>query len=81
MSVLNFPVINPKRKRNKMRKFFTIALVGTAMALTACAGTDGEADYSYESEAPYADERTVGAEEEIVEPVRAERVFRQQQRK
>ena len=61
-----------------MRKFMTIALVGVAMSLSACAGTDGEADYSYESQAPYADERTVGAEEA---PAPAERVFERRQMK
>lgn len=62
-----------------MRKFVTTFLVGAALSLTACAGTDHSADYGYESEAPYADERTVGAEEEA--PVRAERTFERVQRK
>jgi uncharacterized lipoprotein YmbA len=60
-----------------MKKFMTIMLVGTALALTACSSTEKEADYSYETEAPYADERTVGAE--IVAP--AEKVFVAKQRK
>ena len=55
-------------------------IVGSALGLSACAGTDGEADYSYETQAPYADERTVGAEEEVV-AAPAERVFERRQRK
>ena len=61
-----------------MKKFVTTLVLGSALALTACAGTDTEADYSYEAQAPYADERTVGAQEE---PVKAERVFESRQRK
>ena len=60
-----------------MKKFATIMFVGTALALTACSGTSGESDYSYEQQAPYADERTVGAEESAP----AERVFQARQRK
>lgn len=60
-----------------MKKLITILLVGSALSLTACAGTDHNADYGYESQAPYANERTVGAEE----PVQAERVFERSQRK
>ncbi|MCB9990512.1 MAG: hypothetical protein H6867_03910 [Rhodospirillales bacterium] len=56
-------------------------MVGSALALTACAGTDGSADYGYEAQAPYADERTVGAEEEVVAPRQAERVFETRQMK
>ncbi len=68
-----------------MRKFVTTLLVGSALSLTACAGTETDADYSYETQAPFADERTVGTEEEVVvrtaPPQRAERVFERQQRK
>lgn len=60
-----------------MRKLIATLMVGSALALTACAA-DGQADYSYESQAPYADERTVGSEEA---PAQAERVFEQRQRK
>lgn len=63
-----------------MRKFIATLVLGSAMALTACAATDGESDYSYETQAPYADERTVGSEEEVV-AVKAERVFQKRQRK
>lgn len=60
-------------------------MVGSALALTACAGTEGEADYGYETAAPYADERTVGEEgyKETTKqaPGRAERVFNKEQRK
>ena len=52
-------------------------MVGSALLLTACAA-DGQADYSYESQAPYADERTVG---DTAAPAPAERVFEQKQRK
>ncbi len=62
-----------------MRKFITVFMVGAAMALTACAATDGESDYSYETQAPYADERTVG--DEGAESAGAERVFQRRQRK
>lgn len=53
-------------------------LVGAVLSLAACAA-DGSADYGYESKAPYADERTVGAE--TAQPMQAERTFEQRQRK
>lgn len=59
-----------------MKKLIATLMIGSALALTACAA-DGSADYSYESQAPYADERTVGAQEAAP----AERVFEQRQRK
>ncbi|HIF25731.1 MAG TPA: hypothetical protein EYG18_02700 [Micavibrio sp.] len=66
-----------------MKKFVTTMLVGSALTLGACA-SNGEADYNYETQAPYADERTVGSEEApvvVTEPRRAERVFESSQRK
>jgi hypothetical protein len=42
-----------------MKKFVMISLVGAALSLSACAA-DGQANYTYENEAPYASERTVG---------------------
>ncbi len=60
-----------------MRKLIAILVMGSALGLTACAA-DGSADYSYESQAPYADERTVGEEGR---PAPAERVFESKQRK
>lgn len=53
-------------------------MFGTALALSACAGTDGSADYGYETQAPYADDRTVGADEA---PRQAEQVFEKRQMK
>lgn len=61
-----------------MKKLVTTLMVGSALALTACANTNTEADYGYETQAPYADERTVGENEQ---PAPAERVFQQRQRK
>ncbi len=63
-----------------MKKLITTLMIGSAMALTACANTTSEADYSYEANAPYASERTVGAKEEAAKP-QAERVFESRQRK
>lgn len=63
-----------------MRSFVTALFVGSCLALSACAGTETEADYSYEAEAPYADERTVGAEPEG-STHDADRVFMEKQRK
>ena len=66
-----------------MKKFVTTLLVGSALALGACAA-NSDADYNYETQAPYADERTVGSEEApvvVTEPRRAERVFESSQRK
>ena len=60
-----------------MKKLIATLMIGSALALTACAA-DGSADYSYESQAPYADERTVGNETPAAP---AERVFEQRQRK
>lgn len=62
-----------------MNKFIATLMVGAALTLSACAGTDHNADYGYESQAPYADERTVGAEDRPAP--QPERVFEQRQRK
>ena len=43
-----------------MKKFVTMIAAGALLTVAACANTDSEADYSYESQAPYGDERTVG---------------------
>lgn len=61
-----------------MKAFIMTLMLGSALALTACAGTDKNADYTYESQAPYASERTVGAEEK---PAPMERTFEHKQRK
>lgn len=67
-----------------MNKFVTTFLVCGALAVSACA-TEGTNNISErEVAAPYADERTVGHEEIMMmkkEPKRAERVFRDTQRK
>jgi hypothetical protein len=66
-----------------MKKFFTVLLVGSAMSLGACAGNQN-ADYSYEQQAPFAEDRTVGAQEVVVTrpaPRRVEQVFEATQRK
>ena len=60
-----------------MNKLFTLILVGSALALSACAQNKG-ADYGYETQAPYADERTEGA---MQQPAPAERVFNNAQQK
>lgn len=62
-----------------MKKLIYTLMIGSALALTACASNTKNADYGYESQAPYADERTVGAEEPA--PMKAERVFESRQRK
>jgi len=61
-----------------MKKLMMTMMFGTALALSACAGTDGSADYGYETQAPYADDRTVGADEA---PRQAEQVFEKRQMK
>ena len=43
-----------------MKKLLTVSVIGAAMMLSACASQDSSADYSYENQAPYASERTVG---------------------
>jgi hypothetical protein len=68
-----------------MNKFVTAFLVCGALAVSACESTRGTADYEREVAAPYADERTIGHEEKVVmqkaQPKKAERVFRETQRK
>ena len=56
----------------------TLAVIGAAsLTLAACESTQSGADYTYEQQAPFADERTVGAE-----PVaKAEPVFKKAQTK
>lgn len=61
-----------------MKKLFTLALVGCALSLTACASQRGDSNYGYETQAPYADERTEGAMEA---PPKAEKVFHKAQMK
>lgn len=70
-------MFNPEAEEEKMKKLITTFLVGSVLALSACASTDGQSDYSYETQAPYAGERTVGAQTEQ----QAERVFQRSQRK
>ncbi len=61
-----------------MKTLATLCMVGSVLALSACAG-DRNADYSYETAAPYASERTVGAEDSPV--VKPERTFESRMRK
>lgn len=61
----------------KMKKVITTLMVGAVLSLAACAA-DGNADYGYETNAPYANERTVGDQKQ---PMQAERTFEQKQRK
>lgn len=60
-----------------MKKIVSVCLLGTALALSACASGERNADYSYETAAPYTESRTVGAKEVRQEP----RVFEQRVRK
>lgn len=61
-----------------MKKFLCMAMAGALLTVSACANnTDAESDYSYETQAPFADERTVGGQN--VE--RADTLFRSRQRK
>ncbi len=60
-----------------MKKVLSMCLLGTALALSACASGERNADYSYETAAPYTESRTVGAKEVRQEP----RVFEQRVRK
>lgn len=60
-----------------MKKVLSLCLLGTALSLSACAGGERNADYSYETAAPYTESRTVGAKEVKQEP----RVFEQRVRK
>ncbi len=60
-----------------MKKVLSVCLLGTALALSACASNERNADYSYETAAPYTESRTVGAKEVRQEP----RVFEQRVRK
>ncbi len=66
-----------------MNKFMTVFAVGAVLALSACAAQNGESDYGYESEAPYASERTVGTEEKsaVRTTKKADRMFSKSQRK
>jgi len=63
-----------------MKKLIAISLVGTALALSACASKGKNADYSYENAAPYAHERTAG-EGAVTTTSRGDRVFRSRQAK
>lgn len=61
-----------------MKNIVSLAIIGASLALTACSNT-GSADYSYESQAPYADERTVGSVETPVK--KADTIFQGRQAK
>lgn len=63
-----------------MKKLALIGLVGTAVALSACASKTGDANYGYESAAPYSDSRTVGTEG-AVETSKGDTMFRSGQMK
>lgn len=73
-----YNVFNPEAEEERMKKLITTLMVGSALVLSACASTDTQSDYGYETQAPYASERTVGSQ---TEPQQAERVFQQRQRK
>ncbi len=64
-----------------MKKLMTVSMVGAVMALSACASSGEDMDYSYERQAPYADERTASSAPEEAAPVSAERTFEAAQRK
>lgn len=49
-----------------MKKLMTVCVLGAAAALSACASSGSDVDYSYEKNAPYGEERTVGSMEEVV---------------
>lgn len=53
----------------------TVCVLGLVAGLAACS-SEGE---GYKDEAPYAQERTVGAPEQPAEPAKAEKVFRASQ--
>lgn len=42
-----------------MKKLVAFVVLGAALAVSACAA-NGSADYGYETQAPYASDRTVG---------------------
>lgn len=60
-----------------MKKILSVCLLGTVVALSACASNERNADYSYETAAPYTENRTVGAKEVAAKP----QVFEARQRK
>lgn len=62
-----------------MNKLFTLSLVCGALALSACAQKNADANYGYETQAPYADERTVG--DTGAPAPKAEKVFSASQHK
>ena len=71
-----------------MKKLMTLCMVGSAMALSACASNGSDVDYSYEQQAPYAEERTAsgGPEDVVVVETKKvehkmERTFEKAQRK
>jgi hypothetical protein len=66
--------------RTIMKKIYTISLLAVALAAGACANKKS-ADYTYETQAPYADERTVGEQPAPVVNHTPERTFEKAQRK
>ena len=68
-----------------MKKLMTVSMAGVVMALAACASNGDSVDYSYERQAPYADERTASSAPEEVVVVettkKMERTFEAAQRK
>ena len=60
-----------------MKKILSVCLLGTVVALSACASNERNADYSYETAAPYTENRTVDAKEVAAKP----QVFESRQRK
>ena len=65
--------------RMTMKKLFTISLIGSALALSACANNGSEGSYAYEQNAPYASERTVGNESAQAQTQRGDTMYRNKQ--
>jgi len=62
-----------------MKKFLSLALISASLLSVAACANKGSADYGYETKAPYADERTVGADQKPVK--KADKVFKARQAK
>jgi hypothetical protein len=67
-----------------MKKLYTISLLAVALAAGACANKKN-VDYTYETQAPYAEERTVGDQPVVTHDSAtqqtSERMFEKTQRK
>ncbi len=62
-----------------MKKLVTLCLIGSALALSACANNSDSA-YTGEHRGPYANERTAGASNEVVQ-TKGDAMFQGKQRK